>query len=115
MASTKATERGHWLLSKNLQSYPEGRGFNTLTSCLARIFGFDKITTMKLKPARRLDGQLRLPADKSISHRAALIAAVATGVSHLSNLPSIRDCASTLRCLRQLSVEDNDDVNSWII
>jgi 3-phosphoshikimate 1-carboxyvinyltransferase len=115
MASPKATERGPWLLSKNLQSYPEGRGFNMLTSCLSRIFGFDKITTMKLKPARRLDGRLRLPGDKSISHRAALIAALATGVSHLSNFSTSRDCASTLGCLRQLGVEINYDGNSWII
>src|SRR6266404_6327931 len=70
---------------------------------------------MKLKPARRIDGQLSLPGDKSISHRAALIAALATGVSHLSNFSTSRDCASTLGCLRQLGVEIIHDGNSWII
>jgi len=70
---------------------------------------------MKLKPARRIDGQLSLPGDKSISHRAALIAALASGVSHLSNFSTSRDCASTLGCLRQLGVEIIHDGNSWII
>lgn len=59
---------------------------------------------MKLDPARRINGQLRLPGDKSISHRAAMIAAVANGVSHIANFSTSRDCASTLSCLRQLGV-----------
>src|ERR1700738_1853963 len=70
---------------------------------------------MKLKPARRIAGQLRLPGDKSISHRAALIAALATGVSHLSNFSTSRDCASTLGCLRQLGAEITHDGNTWTI
>ncbi len=70
---------------------------------------------MKLKPARRIGGQLSLPGDKSISHRAALIAALATGVSHLSNFSTSRDCASTLACLRQLGVEITRDGNTWIV
>ncbi len=70
---------------------------------------------MKLKPARRIDGQLSLPGDKSISHRAALIAALATGVSHLSNFSTSHDCASTLGCLRQLGVEITSESNTWII
>ena len=57
---------------------------------------------MKLQPADRIKGRLRLPGDKSISHRAALIAALATGVSQISNFSTARDCASTLACLRQL-------------
>lgn len=59
---------------------------------------------MKLSPARRINGRLRLPGDKSISHRTALIAALASGVSEISNYSTARDCASTLSCLQQLGI-----------
>lgn len=66
---------------------------------------------MKLVPARRVNGQTRLPGDKSISHRAALIAALARGTSDISNFSTAQDCASTLSCLRDLgvSIEYGDD------
>jgi 3-phosphoshikimate 1-carboxyvinyltransferase len=65
---------------------------------------------MKLLPAIRIDGRLQLPGDKSISHRAALIAALASGSSQISNFSSARDCASTLGCLQNLgiSIEQQD-------
>ena len=59
---------------------------------------------MKLTSAQRLKGKLRLPGDKSISHRAALIAALADGPSEITNFSTARDCASTLDCLRRLGV-----------
>ena len=59
---------------------------------------------MKLNPARSITGRLRLPGDKSISHRAALIAALARGKSEISNFSTAADCASTLGCLRSLGV-----------
>lgn len=59
---------------------------------------------MKIAPTRRLKGRLTLPGDKSISHRAALIAALASGSSEMSNFSTARDCASTLTCLQQLGV-----------
>ncbi len=59
---------------------------------------------MKIQPAKRISGQLRVPGDKSITHRVAMIAALADGVSHLTNFSTSFDCASTLRCLEQLGV-----------
>src|SRR5437764_7950012 len=59
---------------------------------------------MKLASAHRVRGRLRLPGDKSISHRAALIAALAQERSEISNFSTARDCASTLSCLRDLGV-----------
>lgn len=59
---------------------------------------------MRLTPARFLDGRLRLPGDKSISHRAALIAALADGRTEISNFSTAADCASTLDCLRELGI-----------
>ena len=59
---------------------------------------------MRIAPARLINGRLRLPGDKSISHRAALIAALAFGSSEISNFSTARDCASTLGCLRDLNI-----------
>jgi 3-phosphoshikimate 1-carboxyvinyltransferase len=59
---------------------------------------------MKIEPARRIRGRLRLPGDKSISHRAAIIAALACGRSGIRNFSTSEDCAATLSCLRQLGV-----------
>ena len=66
---------------------------------------------MKITPAHRLKGRLTLPGDKSISHRAALIAALSTGSCEISNFSTARDCASTLACLQHLgiSIETLDD------
>jgi 3-phosphoshikimate 1-carboxyvinyltransferase len=59
---------------------------------------------MRIKPARRIRGRLELPGDKSISHRAAIIAALARGRSILRNYSTSEDCARTLECLRALGV-----------
>jgi 3-phosphoshikimate 1-carboxyvinyltransferase len=60
---------------------------------------------MKVTPAGSLKGIVELPGDKSISHRAAIIAAIADGTSQLDNFAASADCASTLDCLRSLGVE----------
>src|SRR6185295_8940681 len=59
---------------------------------------------MRLNPARKISGRLQLPGDKSISHRAALIAALASERSEITNFSTARDCASTVECLRELGV-----------
>lgn len=71
---------------------------------------------MRLRPARRLEGRITLPGDKSISHRAALIAALASGSSEVSNFSTAQDCASTLSCLQRLgvSVELEDGVARFV-
>jgi 3-phosphoshikimate 1-carboxyvinyltransferase len=55
-------------------------------------------------PGRRLEGRLRVPGDKSISHRYAMLAALAKGASTLTNFSPGADCRSTLACLRRLGV-----------
>lgn len=67
---------------------------------------------MKISPARRLRGQVRLPGDKSISHRAAIIAALATGTSRITNFSASDDCRATLSCLRQLGVSVRTEGNT---
>ena len=61
-------------------------------------------TAVTVQPARRLRGRLRVPGDKSISHRYALLAALAGGASTITGYSTGADCRSTLRCLRTLGV-----------
>ncbi len=53
----------------------------------------------------RLRGTLRVPGDKSISHRAALLAALADGPSRIRSFLAGEDCLATLGCLRALGVQ----------
>src|SRR5712692_6779557 len=57
-----------------------------------------------IAPARHVRGRVRVPGDKSISHRYALIAALAHDTSRLLNYAPGADCRSTLACLRGLGV-----------
>jgi 3-phosphoshikimate 1-carboxyvinyltransferase len=70
------------------------------------------VTTRTLRPATSLLGGVPLPPDKSIAHRAALLAALAEGPSQIVHYPAAADPQSTLACLRQLgvSVEDRDGI-----
>jgi 3-phosphoshikimate 1-carboxyvinyltransferase len=58
-----------------------------------------------IAPARRVLGRVRVPGDKSISHRYAMLAALAEGPSELTNFAPGADCRSTLSCLRRLGVQ----------
>ena len=60
---------------------------------------------MKIQPANSLNGTIRLPGDKSISHRAAILSALAIGESRIENFATSADCASTLDCLQDLGVD----------
>jgi len=55
-----------------------------------------------IRPARNIIGTLRLPGDKSISHRYAMLGAFAEGTSRFSNFSTGADCASTLSCMQAL-------------
>jgi 3-phosphoshikimate 1-carboxyvinyltransferase len=58
-----------------------------------------------VRPARSVHGVVRIPGDKSISHRYAMLAAVAEGTSRFHNFSAARDCASTLACMWKLGSE----------
>ena len=59
----------------------------------------------KISPGGHLDGVVELPGDKSISHRYAIVAALAEGRSEIINYATADDCRSTLDCLRRLGIE----------
>jgi 3-phosphoshikimate 1-carboxyvinyltransferase len=53
-------------------------------------------------PARAVRGVVRIPGDKSISHRYVMLAAIAEGTSRFQNFSAALDCASTLDCVAKL-------------
>jgi 3-phosphoshikimate 1-carboxyvinyltransferase len=58
-----------------------------------------------IRPAKYLTGGLELPGDKSISHRYALLAALAEGTSELRHFSAAADCHSTLGCMSALGAD----------
>jgi 3-phosphoshikimate 1-carboxyvinyltransferase len=64
-----------------------------------------KPTNLIIKPGGPLRGHVRVPGDKSISHRALLLGAIAEGTSRVENFLPATDCLATLRAVRALGVE----------
>ena len=59
----------------------------------------------RISPASAITGAITLPGDKSISHRYAMISAIADGESRIHNYSTGADCHSTLGCVRALGIE----------
>ena len=64
---------------------------------------------MRIRPAKAIKGDITLPGDKSISHRAAIIASMADGESRIENFATSADCRATLDCLKQLGVGNRQE------
>ena len=62
-----------------------------------------------IQPAKYLTGAVELPGDKSISHRYAMLAALAEGTSELRHFSAAADCHSTLHCMSALGAEVKTD------
>src|ERR1700690_661998 len=58
-----------------------------------------------VRPARVVRGVVRIPGDKSISHRYSMLAAISEGTSKFHNFSEARDCFSTLHCLCELGCD----------
>jgi 3-phosphoshikimate 1-carboxyvinyltransferase len=65
----------------------------------------ETLTQRIIKPARNLTGSLRLPGDKSISHRYAMLGGLAEGASTFANFSTGADCASSLGCVAALGAK----------
>src|SRR5438034_390210 len=68
----------------------------------AKIFCVKKET---IQPVKYLTGGLELPGDKSISHRYAMLAALAEGTSEVRHFSAAADCRSSLACMESLGAE----------
>ena len=74
-----------------------------------------RMERMRIRPAKRLVGEIELPGDKSISHRSAILGAMATGATRIENYSDAADCQTTLRCLEQLGVKVERDQRDVVI
>ncbi len=63
------------------------------------------MSVLHVQPSSGLYGQTRLPGDKSISHRAFMLGALAEGVSHIEGFLPGGDCIATVQCMRDLGIE----------
>src|SRR6185503_4074461 len=64
---------------------------------------------LEIAPAVRFGGIAAVPGDKSISHRLAMMAAIAEGTTVIHNFAASADCRSTLQCVERLGVEIRQD------
>jgi 3-phosphoshikimate 1-carboxyvinyltransferase len=60
--------------------------------------------TERIAPARSINGLVDVPGDKSISHRYAMLAGIASGSTEVYNYSTGEDCQSTLSCMSRLGV-----------
>ena len=61
--------------------------------------------SITINQAKNLQGIINVPGDKSISHRALIFAALATGKSIIKGISRCDDCFSTLNCLKNLGIK----------
>lgn len=60
--------------------------------------------SIKIQPIKRLKGELEVPGDKSISHRAVMMGALAEGITEIEGFLNAEDCLSTVRAFQALGV-----------
>lgn len=58
-----------------------------------------------IKPKQRCQGSFSVPGDKSISHRAVMLGAIASGVTEISGFLLGEDCLSTISCFQKLGIQ----------
>jgi 3-phosphoshikimate 1-carboxyvinyltransferase len=68
-----------------------------------------------IHPVSALQGSIRLPGDKSISHRYGMLTSIAEGTSVIGNYSSGADCQSTLACMRAMGVSITKDGTQVIV
>ncbi|MDO9508330.1 MAG: 3-phosphoshikimate 1-carboxyvinyltransferase [Thermovirgaceae bacterium] len=64
-----------------------------------------RLSKSRVLPARSIRGEIRIPGDKSLSHRAGFLGALSTQGIEVTNFSPGADCASTLACLEQLGCD----------
>ena len=60
-----------------------------------------------VEPSEKLSGEIEIPGDKSISHRAVIFGSLASGVSQFTNFLTGEDCLATLNAFKEMGVFAN--------
>lgn len=63
------------------------------------------MTPFQFSPCPSLNGSITIPGDKSITHRALILSALAFGTTVIDNVPDNDDCRATMDVLRQFGIE----------
>ncbi len=69
----------------------------------------------KIKPIKKVEGDIVLPGDKSISHRAVMISSIAEGDSKIENFLNAEDCVATVNSFKKMGVEIEIKDNAIIV
>jgi 3-phosphoshikimate 1-carboxyvinyltransferase len=64
---------------------------------------------------KKLEGQINIPGDKSISHRSVMFGAIANGTTTVTNFLKGEDCLSTISCFQELGVKIEEKGDSLVI
>jgi 3-phosphoshikimate 1-carboxyvinyltransferase len=70
-----------------------------------------KSITFKVNPGGNLQGEARVPGDKSISHRSIMLGSLAEGVTHVKGFLEAEDALATLQAFRDMGVNIEGPVN----
>jgi 3-phosphoshikimate 1-carboxyvinyltransferase len=71
---------------------------------------------LRVRRAPHIDAEITVPGDKSISHRAAIIAALSNGVCRLDGFLAADDCMRTVEALRALGIRiDEPEANTIVV
>jgi 3-phosphoshikimate 1-carboxyvinyltransferase len=85
-------------------NYNPKHTYGATTTLFYDIWGEVKMD-MIIEPLKALQKTIRIPGDKSISHRSVMIGAIASGITDIENFLPGQDCLSTVRCIRQLGIK----------
>lgn len=64
---------------------------------------------LRVKQANKIEGTVRVPGDKSISHRAVMFGALANGTTQIEGFLPGADCLSTISCFQKMGIEIQQD------
>ena len=63
------------------------------------------MSVKEIKAMGALKGEVQIPGDKSISHRAVMLGSIARGTTEISHFLSGADCLSTIHCFQKMGIE----------
>jgi len=70
---------------------------------------------MKILPAKKIEGSLKVPGDKSISHRAVILGSIARGITEIHNISPCEDCSCTISAIKKMGIEFSSSEKGTII
>lgn len=70
---------------------------------------------MKFKKIHSLKGEISVPGDKSISHRAIMLGSISEGTTEVTNFLQGEDCISTINCFKKMGIDIENHSDKLII